>query len=436
MVHLDFIQLGEILRKLRKEKKLRLEDLEDEFISTATVSNIERGTAKVSMEKIEYLCKKLGYDLAELPKLYEKDQDEEDELKCELLAIENDNTLVSPEETLKSLRKIHLPNKHPLLSTVHYLKGKCYTNKNLWEKAIPHYIQAIRLADQHPELLTSNIKTAGYYELGRAYFYLNNLQLALKYTLEGIQAFVKDGERQYILYHLLISKVIYLRKLNRIEEAIRTLDEMWEQKDRIQSSEVLMTMYSNQVVLLNQLEMYREAINYALKGIELARLDKMYDDSLVLWTCLGNSYSKLGELKKAETCYRTASKLKKKIADEHLIVSTYTQLGILYTKLENMQLAKSVLEEAVKHGKKTKHGAKYCEALIALGDYYIRQGLYTEAIQNLEQALELAEQHALIEKKQNILLKLAHCGEKIDKETYHKYLERFFKIHLQLKERS
>lgn len=44
------IQIGELLRKRRKELGLRLEDLADDFISPSTISNIERGLL-MSMKK-------------------------------------------------------------------------------------------------------------------------------------------------------------------------------------------------------------------------------------------------------------------------------------------------------------------------------------------------------------------------------------------------
>ncbi len=43
MSTLDINELGEVIRKVRKERGLRLNDLADDNISQATISNIERG---------------------------------------------------------------------------------------------------------------------------------------------------------------------------------------------------------------------------------------------------------------------------------------------------------------------------------------------------------------------------------------------------------
>ncbi|SFS58337.1 Helix-turn-helix [Marininema halotolerans] len=44
--------VGEVIRRVRKSKGLRLEDLADENISPATISNIERGISHGDRLKI------------------------------------------------------------------------------------------------------------------------------------------------------------------------------------------------------------------------------------------------------------------------------------------------------------------------------------------------------------------------------------------------
>ncbi len=52
--------LGEVIRKIRKQRGLRLNDLNDENISQATISNIERGLPPhIHTNKVQYLLEKL-----------------------------------------------------------------------------------------------------------------------------------------------------------------------------------------------------------------------------------------------------------------------------------------------------------------------------------------------------------------------------------------
>ncbi|WP_044641037.1 helix-turn-helix domain-containing protein [Risungbinella massiliensis] len=72
MKKLALHEMGEVIRKVRKERGLRLEDLSDDNISPATVSNIERGVAHVSPEKITYLLEKLDLSMHKIPDMLKK----------------------------------------------------------------------------------------------------------------------------------------------------------------------------------------------------------------------------------------------------------------------------------------------------------------------------------------------------------------------------
>lgn len=52
MLTVGLTEIGHIIRMVRKSRGLRLEDLADENISPATISNVERGVAHVKQEKV------------------------------------------------------------------------------------------------------------------------------------------------------------------------------------------------------------------------------------------------------------------------------------------------------------------------------------------------------------------------------------------------
>ena len=66
---LEMREIGEVIRKVRKERGMRLEDLADEHIFPATISNIERGVPHVSKDKVAYVLDKLGLSLDRLPEM-------------------------------------------------------------------------------------------------------------------------------------------------------------------------------------------------------------------------------------------------------------------------------------------------------------------------------------------------------------------------------
>ena len=60
MNSLELHEIGEIIRRVRKKRGFQLEDLADEKISPATISNIERGVPHVSYQRAMYLLEKLN----------------------------------------------------------------------------------------------------------------------------------------------------------------------------------------------------------------------------------------------------------------------------------------------------------------------------------------------------------------------------------------
>ncbi|SDX57730.1 Helix-turn-helix [Marininema mesophilum] len=110
----DIHRIGEVIRKARKENGFRIEDLADEKISVATISNIERGVPHVRIEKIMYLLNKLGMDASDLPKMLEDHKDMLQELKVELVALEGLIDAGQCKEALTFLKQYELSDEHVL----------------------------------------------------------------------------------------------------------------------------------------------------------------------------------------------------------------------------------------------------------------------------------------------------------------------------------
>ncbi|MGA9173707.1 MAG: helix-turn-helix transcriptional regulator, partial [Thermoactinomyces sp.] len=84
----DLKALGEALRRIRKEKGFRLKDLEDHRISFATISSIERGVPTVKPQNRIYYCQKLGFDIADIPSLINKERGNRSQIENLLFLIE------------------------------------------------------------------------------------------------------------------------------------------------------------------------------------------------------------------------------------------------------------------------------------------------------------------------------------------------------------
>ncbi|MBH8598014.1 MULTISPECIES: tetratricopeptide repeat protein [unclassified Thermoactinomyces] len=428
MDYIHPIQIGEILRKRRKEMGLRLEDLADDFISPSTISNIERGITYVNEDKVRYVAEKLNINLDQIHDLIAKEKQEEAHMELQLAAIENMIDLMSPDKGLERLRKLDVPNNHLLSAIVHFLRGKIYLQKRNWVKAQNHFLEAIRIVDQKEEWLKTNIKAASYHELSRIAFSNHDPGQALRYVNEGLEHFQAGGERAYYIYILEIARITYLNELDHIEEALRRINQIWDEIHHIKSIEVVLELYKVRISILRKLKLYEEAIAYAHQGIEVARINKKTEQSCELWSRLGTIYLLQHKWEEAENCFRTALSLQEKIKSDHMKIKAHTYLGLAYLEQDKDEAAAETLLEALAISDRTPHPEIYRESYILMGDCYVKQGNTAEAIKIYEKALKMAQKKKDYEQERKIVLKLARCFENADKQKFQIYLEQLYKL--------
>lgn len=418
---IDRFGLGRYIQKVRKKRGLRQIDLVDDVLSQTTISYIEAGTGQVSEKKIQHLLDRLGIQRNEVERFFildsgEEDENLEEEWELRLTSAENIIDLVGPEEGNLALRSVSLPSHHPFEVWFEYLKGKIDFQKKNWVKAENHFFQAIHLISQYPDQ-QSNLESACFHELGRIAYMQNRYQNAIDFAEKAQEAFQPEGERSYYLDFILISKVIYLEKLNLIGEAQKVLDELasrpkFEEKPCFfrfysEAKEAMLNMYEMQSKLLQRTKRNPQALEMALKGIELARIDKNADRAFELWTTLGSIYMETDKAYLAEICYRTALKLRDQIKRTYLLAYVYSQLGSLYYKLEEYEKSNREFREALKYAKKTNEIFWQIEALTGLGKCAMANAQYQTALEHLHQALSLAKEHNL--EQTALLLLIGQC---------------------------
>jgi tetratricopeptide (TPR) repeat protein len=285
--------------------------------------------------------------------------------------------------------------------------------------------------EKHPEIRSTNIKAASYYDLARIAYRQNQLGDALQYVENGLEAFVQNGERKNFKYSLLLSKAIYLERLDQDSEALKILDKMWSQLEVI-DTEIQLNMYDLQAKVYNKHQMYEKAICFAGGGIETARREKKYDRLFELWTTLGTSYNQLGEYQLALKCFQTAANLEEKIQRKFLSAANYYQLGLLYIKESNMELAENAMQKAMTISKTENDLLKLCESYLGLAKCKQKQNRGEEAIKHYEKALQIAEQHSFRTQQRDIALELTTIYELKNQEKHYKYMTIFYQNSLLL----
>jgi tetratricopeptide (TPR) repeat protein len=433
---IEMSEIGEVIRKVRKERGLRLEDLADENISPATVSNIERGVPHVSPTKIQYLMEKLGLDMNQLPELLKDEQQKLQDLWLTLQSIESKLDLGVTEGLWDQLRGLDLDDAHPFAAYYYYLRGKYQKHRRNWKRAEREFSNAIRLADQSDEGKQENIEAASFNELALCSYYQNNLEQAIRYTENGIEAFQPDQGRRYYKYILMTNKAAYLEKAGRYEEALRAVQELWNHLPEIQNISVVLYLYELRAVLLRRSGMYDEAIRFAQEGLEIARINKQFDRSFDLWSALGSVYMAKKEWKKAEICYRTALSLKGTFEDEAVFVSAYADLGTLYMLQEKWEEAEEALSQAIELGRSLNDALRLVGALLVMGECKQKQQQFQQAIPYLEEALSLTEKYGYKQLQYDALFLLSRSWEQVDRDQFSKTIEQMYQVQVDLKQQE
>ncbi|MDQ0417637.1 tetratricopeptide (TPR) repeat protein [Croceifilum oryzae] len=443
----DRIELGKFLTKARKAKRKRQNDLAIRGkLSASTVCSYEKGKQTINEGHLSLILQQLDLTLEDVSRFRQSsfqplenqtvNTTEEEEIRLRLISVENIILLVDPNEGLRKLTDLKVANENPLQVDIHYLRGIAYAKKRNWKKAHKNLFDSIQLINQrHPEKLEGNLKTACYYELSRIEHHQNNLHQAIKYSKDALQYFHSEGERRYFKQLILIAQVIYNQKLKRWEDALLNLEEITNTLDEerefhfplSESNLINLNIYELHASTLTKVNKRTLAIQYALKGIEIARLDKMYERSCELFTTLGSIYMESNKLNLAQICFETALMLEKHIQRKYLLAYIYTQLGMLYDKRNEMHLAVTAFKKAVRYSREIDDAYWETEALISLGKCYVEHGNFEQAISLLKEALSLAERHAFTDQVERLNLLLGHCLDANGDPQFEKYALNFFR---------
>jgi tetratricopeptide (TPR) repeat protein len=432
----DRVLLGSQLRKKRKELKKRQEDFADEMVSVATISLIERGLPNVKEEKITYYAMNLGFELEEMPAIADEEEKLERLLLFRLNAMHDLVDQGDSTDALAKLKKMNLKETNPYYPVYLYLIARCKVMRREFPQAQRVLSDAITCIDKYPVVEEMNTKSLCFYDLSKTFFYKNDFRNALAYVEEGIKSFNPKGEKEYLFYSLVISKAIYLDRLDLSEAALTTINELWAQIGKIKNLFVLLNMYETKALILKKQNRYEEAVELAQKGVELARYNQITDRSFDLWVLLGSIYLEENDLEEAEICFLTAVDLKRMVDTEYLFMNLHTQLGRLYILSENFIEAKNALTEAISYQEKTYETRDIISGFYYMG-YSIRETEdFRLAMNYYQQALELAKQHGYLKLQHKIYLEMAKCLKHLDEKEFTQCLVNLFEAEVQLVELS
>ncbi|MFC4077041.1 tetratricopeptide repeat protein [Salinithrix halophila] len=428
MNQLNIHEIGEIIRKIRKERGFRLEDLADVNISPATISNIERGVAHVKQDKLIYLLEKLDISMDMLPQILQREQQEQKDLKFRLTAAESLERMGQSEQALVLLNDMELADNHLYAPTWHWLRGGCYLFLRKLQKAERELSTAVRLSSQNQPTKTDNIEAYSFSDLSLVSYYQNDLQQAIYYVERGLEAYTPEGGRKVVKYLLLRNKAIYLERLGRIVEALTVVQDVWNELAQIEQEETVLTFYWLRAELLRKSGSLEEAIQYAQEGIDRAGLNYDYKMTFDLWSVLGSIYTTQQDWEKAETCFNIAMGIPKKLVSENRFIRNLIHLGRLYMEQKKWDQAEQQLTLSIREAEKSDSAAYLTDALLAAGKLYYLQGETEKAIPHYRRAAEIAQRRRYKEKEYQAWYHLAKCWRENNEQEFRHCTENMYRV--------
>ncbi|MFC4075990.1 tetratricopeptide repeat protein [Salinithrix halophila] len=418
-------EIGEVIRKIRKEKGFRLEDLADENISPATISNIERGVPHVNTNKIQYLLDKLGVNLMDIPSKMEEEANKMKDVEFQLDSSHLLWSLGQLREALYNLEKLELDDAHPLAPRKHFLKGRCYLTEKKWAKAERELYYAIKLSSQSPLSQATSVEALCFNDLAICCYQQNEIEKALGFTNQAIDSYQESGDAPHLKFVLRCNKAIYLDKLDRVNEGMQTIQEVWDSIDSEVESKHIALLYWLKAEFLRKMGILDQALHHAQQGLEMSRRNGYNKSILDFLNTMGSIFSKAGDWKKAKDCFRIAINAREMFGDTRALATTYTRLGVLYMNESNWDEAKKTLEEAVNLSQDDLVRLSY--ALLFLGDFYKKQGQIQEAVSYYERTLEIiGSRNPRLEAK--LHLRLASIWDQADEKEFQKHLRNMYEI--------
>ncbi|SHF16727.1 Tetratricopeptide repeat-containing protein [Seinonella peptonophila] len=428
MKQLALHEMGEIIRKVRKDRGLRLEDLADENISPATVSNIERGVAHVSPEKIAYLLNKLNLPQHRLPEMLIEEKNDLQKIKFKFLLISSLHAIGLSDDALDELENLNLEDTHPYIAQAYYYKGQCFYQREKWKQAERAFYNALRASQQHP-YKESNMEAASYLMLSLVSSQQNQFEQALEYINLGIETFLEDGENKFVKFSLYCNKVHLLKKAKRITEGMQIIQSIWSSIPLIQDLEIALSFYTLRAEFSHRSGMNDEAIYYATEGIRIAKRNNHHQALLELWTTLGVIYIGLKETDLAHTCFEMAHKLEHKLTNDGRIIVPYLHQGILYMKQDRLERAHQTFHTGLNYAEKLGNIEQTANILYQLGQCSLLMQRVEDAIGYFRRGVEFVKKLENHDLEYQYWHGLAQCWDGRDEETFQQCMRHVFRLH-------
>ena len=300
-----------------------------------------------------------------------------------------------------------------------------YSRMNNPEKVEDFALKGIQLSNK---LNSKNFAGLIYNRLGLYYHGLSNYQKAEENYLKSLKEYlsVNNQTRAAGIYMSLGAMYVaipdYAKALEMNQKAVAIYQ-------KTNSEANLSSCYINISSIFQDLGQHKKALEYA--KIALTFFIKNNDErgQAVAYEAIGLAYfaASQGELLSMDILpeqkltvalenFKKALKLAEKDEEnDDIISSNRVNLGWVYEKLGQKDLAFKSYQGSIEVSKKSNSKKDYAHSLKALGDFYMHQRDYVNAVKLLTQALNIAQQNKLLDLERDTNLALSEAYDKFKK---------------------
>ncbi|MDQ0416631.1 tetratricopeptide (TPR) repeat protein [Croceifilum oryzae] len=419
------IEIGRLIRKVRIEKGMTLKDLDHGEASISTISNIERGTGQHTPDRIKSLLEKVGIQLEELPYLLDQEKNHLKQVQFHLDVSETLISAIQYQEALQELEKVVIQDFHHQAPLLSFLRGKCMKGLGKLKQALKQFQHAIRLSKDVSK--TESLETSFYGEMAICMYQQNDIEQAIEYTNQGINAFTKGGNRQDDIIKLYLNKSVFCYKLNHAD-GLGALDKVAEFLDQTSNIDIKLRYYWLKADQTRKAKQFEEALKYANKGLKLAQLNKLFNMIVEFWICLGSILASMRNLEEAKMWFQIALKFQHDDIEPRSKASANLRLGALYSLQKVWEDAKSFLTTAQEMAITSNDAPKHFWSLLLLGDVEINTSNHSLAIQQYQHAQELANKFSFTKFESMAWSRLANAWENVDSAKYQFCTSRYYEL--------
>ncbi|MDQ0418852.1 tetratricopeptide (TPR) repeat protein [Croceifilum oryzae] len=418
-------EVGALIRRLRTEKGLRLADLGDEQVSSSTLSNIERGIGKHKVDRVVYILEKLGVPMDNIADVLDQERNSIALIDFKLKSAEAFLKLRQSKEALQELEKVKIHDFHYLTPKYYYLKGRCLQVLNEWDQAEKFFLHAIELLIDVAK--DDNIEAACYGELALCKHRQNDLHQALELTDKGILSFVEGGDRQNTIYTLYLNKSIFCNKLS-LPDGILSLKQLEILLDQIEDPNIRLKYYWLKADYTRKYGNFKESMQYAEEGLELAGMCQLFHLFMEFWLCIGDCLSCMGKFREAEDQFKQALQFNQNLVGTTALISANLRIGTLYSNNKLWEKAEPFAITARNLSIEQNNAPNLFSTLLLLGDIERGKGNHTASVQFYQQAQEVAHKYNYTELEIQAWTCLALCWENVDQEQFQLCASYVFKL--------